>query len=236
MTLAMTRPASPTTDADPWLLWQLADSAFPSGGFAHAAGLEAACAGGLVRDAEQLPAFARAILRQQTCAALPLLRAAHEARTLDRLFPVDQLAEALLTNHVAHRASRAMGRALARAADGAFAHPALEQLDHALRRGQTPGHLPPTFGYLAGQLHIPLRDAAHLFLFQTLRSVLSAAVRLGLLGPLHAQRLTHQLAPDAHDAAARGLTIPLDHAAETNPLLSLMQSNQDRIYSRLFQS
>ncbi len=219
-----------------WLLWQLADSAFPSGGFAHSAGLEAARVGGLLPEPSATGAFAAAALRQQCHTSVPLLRAAYETGRIETLTDLDQLADAMLTNHVAHRASRAMGRALARACFGAFDIPALAALDTALRRGNTLGHLAPCFGYIARHLSLNLDQAAQLFLFQTLRSVMSAAVRLGLLGPLHAQTLTHQLGPAAQDAARRGLLIALDDAADPTPLLTLAQTNQDRIYSRLFQS
>lgn len=224
------------SQSDPWMLWQLTDSAFPSGGFAHSAGLEAARAVGRLADAEALGRFARVLLNHQARAAIPLLHAAHAASDLGAWRPIDRLADATLTNHVAHRASRAMGRALTRAADGAFDHPALAELDHALRQATSPGHLAPTFGYIAGRLTLAAGDAAHLFMFQTLRGAMSAAVRLGIVGPLQAQHLTHQLGPAARDAAQRGMTLRPHDTADTAPLLTLAQTNQDRIYSKLFQS
>ena len=57
-----------TTDRDAsvetWLIWQLADSAFPCGGFAHSGGLEAALAWGEVDDDPALLDFARNALQQ----------------------------------------------------------------------------------------------------------------------------------------------------------------------------
>jgi urease accessory protein len=41
-----------TPDED-WLLWQLADSAFPTGGFAHSGGLEAAWQHGEIRNSAE---------------------------------------------------------------------------------------------------------------------------------------------------------------------------------------
>jgi len=217
-----------------WLCWQLADSAFPSGGFAHSSGLEAGVAMQQIHEGNDLCEIIQNIVKQQAISLLPLFCSAynHPAQFLDW----DQLADATLTQHVAHRASRAQGRAMLRAVSQAFPSPELESLDQMLRTGQTPGHLAPVFGLLAVQLSLPLERAAQLFVFQALRSVMSAAVRLGVVGPIQAQRITHQLTPQAQADCKLGLDTPLEQAADTAPMLTLMQANQDRLYSRLFQS
>ena len=89
---------------------QLADSAFPTGGFAHSAGLEAARAA--------RAATAEPTLRRATCARAPLerrlrvaaVRAAASTRP-DGVVGARRRADAQLTNHVANRASRTQGRA-----------------------------------------------------------------------------------------------------------------------------
>ncbi|MDB5296990.1 MAG: putative urease accessory protein UreF, partial [Phycisphaerales bacterium] len=59
--------AAPTPPADTaaadWLLWQLVDSAFPTGGFAHSGGVEAAWQHGRLRDGDGLFAVADAAVR-----------------------------------------------------------------------------------------------------------------------------------------------------------------------------
>src|SRR5258708_29349492 len=93
-----------------WLLWQLADSAFPTGGFAHSGGLEAAWQHGEVRDRNDLSTFIEASLSQFGHGSFPLILAAH--RHPDKFPELDRLCENFTTNHVANRASRLQGQAL----------------------------------------------------------------------------------------------------------------------------
>ncbi len=75
-----------------------------------------------------------------------------------------------------------------------------------------------------------------MFLFLMMRGVVSAGVRLGIVGPMHAQRLQAQMAPECERLLAESLMWTLEDAGQTSPLLDLWQGMQDRLYSRLFQS
>ena len=55
-----------------WLTWQIVDSAFPTGVFAHSWGLEAAWQQGEVNDLVALRAFLEASIQQAGYASLPL--------------------------------------------------------------------------------------------------------------------------------------------------------------------
>jgi urease accessory protein len=216
------------------LVWQLIDSAFPSGGFAHSAGLEAAVQHGHVGDSAGVRRFAKQSLAQWGRSALPLVTAAH--RRPDDIAELDQLADVFLSNPVANRASRAQGRALLTSVARAFPDVPVAPFDAAIRSNDAAGHYAPMFGAIFTRLGVNLIDTQRAFLFIASRGVSSAAVRLGIIGAYEAQTiqadLSSQIDTVIHDCG----TLPPQDIAQTAPLIELFQSTHDRLYSRLFQS
>ena len=216
---------------DPIDPWQLADSAFPTGGFAHSWGLEAAWQAGEL-DAGSLPHLLRQLLWQTAYGTLPIVTAAY--RSPDRLEALDARAQAFLTNPVANRASRVQGRAFLSTCSRIWPSDALIELERRARASC--GHFGPMSGATLAALHVPLPTAQRLILFQTCRGALAAAVRLGIIGSYQAQRLQHDCVNDLDTVLARCEQLDEDDLAQTAPLLDLLQAGHDRLYSRLFQS
>ena len=217
-----------------WLVWQLADSAFPTGGFAHSGGLEAAWQHGEVRGGAELAGFIESSLTQLGHAALPFVTTAYLEPP--RLAELDRLCDAFLSNHVANRASRLQGQALLATSERSFPSPALKDLRTSIRSQSLPGHLAPLFGAITRLLGLSRESATRLFFFIHLRGFISSAVRLNIIGPLEAQSLQHRLSATAENIAQRCAGISLGDIAQTSPLLDIFQGAQDRLYSRLFQS
>jgi urease accessory protein len=216
-----------------FLVWQLADSAFPTGGFAHSAGLEAAWQHGAVRTCVDLVSFLDVSLHQLGHSALPFVTAAHEQP--NRLDEFDRLCEAFTNNHVANRASRVQGRALLATVERIL--PSEDSSLNAKRGGPVVfAHFAPVFGAMLRRMGVHRDTATRMFLFNHLRGVLAAAVRLNIVGPMEAQSIQNQFAPRAEEILAACGTLTLDDLAQTSPLLDLWQGAQDRLYSRLFQS
>jgi urease accessory protein len=231
------------------LMLQLADSAFPTGGFAHSAGLEAAYQRGEIRTAAEVHAFVRWSLAQAGRGAVPFVIAAAEAglhchlakdgwtqplgSTLQEL---DELSDAFLTNPVANRVSRLQGRAWLSTAIRVFDRPALQRVASAVDEHRLAPHYAPVFGAILATLGVPAARASYLYLFMTARTVLSAAVRLGIVGTHEAQRIQADGRGVIDRVHERSAALTLDDLAQTVPPVDLWQAGHDRLYSRLFQS
>jgi urease accessory protein len=213
----------------PWLLLQLVDGAFPSGGFAHSAGLEAALH---LRGVDRIEPFVDEVLWQTARSALPFV-----GRSCDvpaDLPDLDALFDATSTSHVANRASRAQGRAFAGAASRVFEQAEILRIGEYAR--SRPAHHAPIFGAIFGTLGVRAPDARAAWLHGVIRGVLSAAVRLGIVGPLEAQQIQAGKAAVLAKILAACTDLAPQDATQTSPLVELYGALHDRLDGRLFQS
>jgi urease accessory protein len=215
-----------------WLTWQVVDSAFPTGVFSHSWGLEAAWQFGEVPDVAAVRAFVDASVLQTAHACLPLLNDAY--RDPDAVESLDEIADAFLVNTVANRASRTQGRTLVSTAARVWPSDRLTALQ--ARAAETCAHVGPISGAVFEAIGLPLPTAQRVVLYGTARGVLSAAVRLGIVGSFEAQRLQSACGPRLEEIANRCASWSIDDLAQTAPIVDLLQAGHDRLYSRLFQS
>jgi urease accessory protein len=239
---------------DDLLVWQLVDSAFPTGAFAHSLGLEAAGQHGEVASREDLRRFVEATILQAASGALPLVNAAY--REPARLAEWDALNDAFLSNAVANRASRQQGRTLMASAARIFASSTLDALHARVAspsNSQSPtskerptpnaqfgapvnAHVAPVTGVVFATLRVPLETTQRVVLFTAARGVLSAAVRLGITGSYDAQHLQSECAGWIGRVLLRYHDTGPGDLAQTAPVIDILQGAHDRLYSRLFQS
>ena len=215
-----------------WLTWQVVDSAFPTGVFAHSWGLESAWQQGEVDDLDTLRLFLEASIQQAGYASLPLVNDAY--RSPEQLETLDELADAFLLNAVANRASRIQGRTLLGTAGRIWPSEALAALQ--TRADATCAHVAPLSGATLRAVGLSLPAVQKVVLYGTARGVLSAAVRLGIAGSFEAQRMLYECGSWLDRIADRCSVLSIDDLAQTAPVLDLLQAGHDRLYSRLFQS
>jgi urease accessory protein len=97
-------------------------------------------------------------------------------------------------------------------------------------------HFAPVFGACLRHLEVSREITTRMFIFNQLRAILAAAVRLNIVGPMEAQMLQNGLSSQAELVRQQCENLSLDQIAQTSPLLDLWQGAQDRLYSRMFQS
>jgi urease accessory protein len=161
-------------------------------------------------------------------------------RALDTLY-----AASIASNHVLRRASVAQGSALLRlVADGALAPTrAAQELFRGLRRtdaasgaSRIQGFAAPVFGALTRVLGFGATDAQRMFLFMALRDVMSAAVRLSLVGPMAAQHIQFRCYEGLEVILRTYKDKPVADAHQCMPVADTAQGLHDTLYSRLFNS
>lgn len=171
---------------------RFADSAFPSGGFAFSSGLEGSHRDGFVRTEADVEDFtAEQIERRWNHCDRVLLRGAWVAA---EPFEADALAEAVATMSVLREASRRAGAALL----GTFAavlQSGVAEYRSAVLTGATPGHLPVAQAVCLRAAGLTLEHAEIVAAWHALSGIIGAAVRLGIIGHLGAQRVTTSLMP-----------------------------------------
>jgi urease accessory protein len=236
-------------------VWQLVDATFPAGGFVHSAGLEVQLRWNRVTDGATLKELIRHHLVHTGRSVVPFVSESYLYP--DRLKSLDSDFDVFLSNHVANRASRAQGRAFLTAAAIAFQHSGVNrdkeqsgkrnsgeflrhrwitELSGAMREGDLRIHYPVIWGCVTRLLAVTHETALRLFLYTAVRDLLSAAVRLNIIGPLEAQALQFELAPYSKRVGMKCRSLRVSDAVQTASLLDLLHGTHDRLYTRLFQS
>jgi urease accessory protein len=216
-----------------WLAMQLADSAFPAGGFAHSAGMEAASQLGELSE-RGVQAFVQEAMWQAGLGSLPLVGDAH--REPGRVAAIDAVCDAFLTGAVANRASRTQGRAFVSACARSFGGAEVSRLHDDVREHRLLGHHAPLFGAAAAMLGVALHDTQRVWMHVTLRALLSAAIRLGLTGAHEAQSIHRATTALLDGILAECGELGSEAIAQTAPRLEIVASQHQHLYSRLFQS
>ncbi len=214
---------------------QLADSALPSGRFAHSAGLEALVEGAGAPSEAELEEF----VESYVCGAVAPLDGvvvAHAARavSVDSLLTLDACIDARKLTPGTRLASVRCGRQLARLTADLTADSLARDLAGAVRTRRCEGHLAVVEGALARALGLTDEEAVLISLRGAASSSLSAALRLGAISAQGAQRLLARLHPSLARAGALAVETALSRLHASAPELELLALAHPRREARSF--
>jgi len=217
-----------------WILFHIADSAFPTGGFTLSSGLEAASKMGEIEDELSFKIFLRGAVLQAGHGGMPLVNAAYDRP--QRFEEWNALCQAFLSNHMANQASRMQGRSFLMASDRSFGKEKISSFRKRFKELEPGIHFAPVYGCVFQMLEVPRIETQRLFLYLTFRDVLSAAVRLGLLGPYQAQQIHYKEINHLDGVLEECGSLNENDLAQLSPLLDIYQGAQDRLDTKLFRS
>jgi len=244
----------------------LSDSALPLGSFAFSSGLESFLAHQPkhIHNSATFSRFLGLSLSSLASLTLPYVVAGFESPA--RLDELDNDFDASTTCTVARRASIKQGRALIAVWERSFrtqfsgdnectspgqvAHQSLRDFGTALKTSPNStdefatslpnGHLPPLFGAVCAALSIQLEKVLYMYLFNHVKTIVSAGIRASVLGPYQAQgvlaseSLRTRLDVIISEELASGRSTA--QAGQHVPMMDLWAGRHEIIYSRIFNS
>jgi urease accessory protein len=211
---------------------------FPIGAFSYSHGLETAVASGWVHDGDSLQGWVAAILAHGVGRIdADILRDAHRAA----LVGDSEAFDAANRRGLAFRAtaelsleSTAQGEAFLATCRAARPDP---RLDHwAAGLGGGPVCYPATVGAVTGCAAIPLGCVLTAYLQAMAANLVSAGLRLGMVGQTNGQRILAALEPGVGTAVASALTRDPSAFGGATFAVDLVSMAHETQYTRLFRS
>lgn len=247
------------SDQNLWSAFVMMDSCLPTGSFAHSSGIEVAQQFGFLQDEDHVEAYVTAATHSALQLATPYMVAGMKAATsnTDDLTAawqeLDQSVHSLMvSNSPACQASIDQGRGLLRVALAWSQKQQLQQQSPTNRdaykklraiQNTLPtqhGHLAPLFGIVTPLL-LGISNpqiARHMLAYSMARDMVSAAVRLNVIGPLASIGIldrVHRSQQREHETWT-GSSSSLDDASSSTPVLDVLHPCHDLLAVRLFRT
>lgn len=229
----------PNTRTDGSLvLWQLTDSALPTGSFAHSAGMETYIQDDKITDARSFGTWLSRYLDQAIYTDGLLVRMAME---LDRqcsdeaLAELDVLATVVQIPAQIRKASAAMGKRMATITQILLPNDDLiGRYAEGIRAKRLTGHPAIAFGIVASALELTPFTGIRAYFMQVATSLTQNAIRGIPLGQDAGQRVLTNMHRAIDRAAGRTLDLDVAELGATLPGLEVAQMRHEGLHSRMF--
>ena len=218
-------------------LLHLVDSALPTGSFAYSYGLESSITFGLINTPSALRNFLYSCLQQAGSAELPFIHSTFQLTEKSSKFQaVAEEYDAQLLVPGLYKASAVQGRNWLKLLATFYPEAELETISQWFAAQEIPPHFTLVFTLALQRVGFGLEELQGMFLHLLLRDQVSAAIRLGFLGPLEGHRLQHDFYAVFEHLLAAQAGKEYGEAVRSAFLLDAAQVLHEDIYSKLFQN
>ena len=219
-------------------LMQLADSFFPTGSFTLSHGLEALVQTGKIQSAQDLQVFLQLLLLNKvgTTDIVALIYAHRGSKDgdLEAVRRADRQLFAQTAIAKIRETQRQSGRALLMVSSSTWQDERLSILNREAAMGEIHCLHPVIFGAVAAIAGLREQDAVLAFLHGLVTSILSAAIRLGVLGHIQTQQILLYLAPDIEAVWSTARSMNLEQMWSCTPSIDIAQMQHSKLAQRLF--
>jgi urease accessory protein len=220
-------------------LMQLADSFFPTGSFTLSHGLESMVQMGKVKSKDELQIFLELLLLYKI-GTTDVVALIHSHRSLNHQEDIAVLRQIdrqlyIQTAIAKYRETqRQSGRALLMVAQATWQDERLEILQQEVSQGKMYCLHPVIFGTVSAIAGLSTENAVLAFLHGLVTSILSAAIRLSVLGHLQAQQVLLHLAPIMEQVWVTASGMNLEQMWSGTPSIDMAQMHHEKLDQRLF--
>jgi len=223
--MATDEPMATPTDIDLLTLAQWLSPTFPIGAYSYSHGLEAAVQDGFVHDANSLAAWIKAVLQYGSGRSDALfLAAAYWAESPARLWEIDALCRAFAPSRERLQETSWQGAAFCKVVTD------LWEVDVSKLA------YPVAVGRATRLRSIPPILAAQFYLHASLSNLVSAGMRMSVVGQSEGQCVIRDLSPDCIEIAEDTSDGDLDALSGTAFLADIASMTHETQYSRIFRT
>ncbi|WP_324676732.1 urease accessory protein UreF [Hymenobacter sp. GOD-10R] len=220
-------------------LLHLVDSAIPTGSFAYSYGLESSITFGLLKTPFGLRNYLYSYLQQVASMELPFINSCGQlapANLGSELRDVVEAYDAMMLVPTLHRASLVQGKNWLKLLESFYPAAQLQDLGAWFAAQELPLHFTLVFALALTRAGFAVADLQTMYLHMALRDQLSAAIRLGFVGPMAGHQLQHDFYTIFEELLTNHAHKEHHEACRSAFLLDAAQILHEDIYSKLFQN